>query len=245
MRSLLVLAAVSVFVAVAIFWSVLTVAALRSFKINLPFSLPFHFFRRKEPYLLKALNGRSINAYVVISGLLLFACPLFAGLTVYDYVVRHFIEHARYGMTHIALSVVWFVLLGICGVWISIRHWQKSAESGIGVAMLAILALKVSTATMGTLMTVVFLIPTALCCQFVYFGIQRIRRTDGGTRYPSRCNSGVEHNFAAEQFVPSEDYKAQQMGMAQKLMAAGINSEQIESMFLVPVDLPSGEAQKK
>jgi len=52
---------------------------------------------------------------------------------------------------------------------------------------------------------------------------------------------GAESDFIAEVFVPSEHYKAQQMAMAQTLVAAGLNPEQVASMFLVPVDLLSGE----
>jgi hypothetical protein len=81
------------------------VAALRLFRIDLPFSLPFRLFRHKESNLLQAIHGRSINQYVVISGLLLFACPLLAGMTAYDSVVRRFIEHSTFGMKDVALSL--------------------------------------------------------------------------------------------------------------------------------------------
>jgi hypothetical protein len=47
---------------------------------------------------------------------------------------------------------------------------------------------------------------------------------------------GAQSDFIAEQFVPSEQYKAQQMAMAQKLIAAGLNPEQLETLFLFPVD---------
>jgi len=119
MRSLPLIAAVSVFLGVVVFWNLAVVAALRAFGINLPFSLPFRFFERKKgPEVLKALKGRSINTYVAISGLLLFACPLFVGLTAYDYIVRRFLEHSTYGLNYVAGSLVSFVLLGIGGVWI-------------------------------------------------------------------------------------------------------------------------------
>ncbi len=62
--------------------------------------------------------------------------------------------------------------------------------------------------------------------------------------YPDRRGMGAESDFIAELFVPSEHYKAQQMAMAKKLIAAGLNPEQVASMFLFPVDLPSGEKQK-
>jgi len=244
MRFLFVIVAVGAFLGVAVFWNLAMVSALRFFRINLPFSLPFHFYRRREPELLVALEGRSINTYVFISGLLLFACPLFAGLTAYDYVIRRSVEHSTYGLNYIVGSVASFVLLGIGGAWISISDWQKSAESGIGFATLAILALKVSTDTMGALTVVEVLIPTALCCSLFYFGVRRIRRAAAGRRYPNRRDMGVKSDFIAEQFVPSEHYKAQQMAMSKKLIAAGLNPEQVASMFSVPIDLPSNEKPK-
>jgi hypothetical protein len=61
---------------------------------------------------------------------------------------------------------------------------------------------------------------------------------------PDRRGMGAQSDFIAEQFVPSEHYKATQIGMVQKLIAAGLNLEQMASMFLVPVDLLSGEKPK-
>lgn len=237
MRSLLLSVAVGVFLATAVFWNAVMVAGLRFFRINLPFSLPFRFFSRKEADLLKALTGRSINAYVFISGLLLFACPLLAGLTAYDYVVRHYIEHSTYDLKDLALSVAWFVLLSISGFWISIRHWQRSTESGIGFAMLAILVLKVSTDIVGVLTVCVFLIPAVLFCLFVYFGIRNIRGAGRGLKYSSRGDYGVKSNFIAEQFIPSEAYKTQQ-AMALKLIATGAISDEIENIIPASVDRP-------
>jgi hypothetical protein len=52
---------------------------------------------------------------------------------------------------------------------------------------------------------------------------------------------GAQSDFIAEQFLPSEQYKAQQAAMVQNLIDAGSNPEQLASMFFVPVDLPSGE----
>jgi hypothetical protein len=46
---------------------------------------------------------------------------------------------------------------------------------------------------------------------------------------------GAQSDFIGEQFVPSEQYKAQQMAMVQKLVAAGVDSEQLEQMFFIPV----------
>jgi hypothetical protein len=59
--------------------------------------------------------------------------------------------------------------------------------------------------------------------------------------YPDRRGMGAQSDFIAEQFVPSEHYKAQQMAMVQKLIATGVKPEQVASMFFVPSDLFSGE----
>ena len=58
---------------------------------------------------------------------------------------------------------------------------------------------------------------------------------------PDRRGMGAQSDFIAEQFVPSEQYKAQQAVMVQKLMAAGLRPEELGKMFLVPVDLTPDE----
>jgi hypothetical protein len=62
--------------------------------------------------------------------------------------------------------------------------------------------------------------------------------------YPDRRGMGAQSDFIAEQFVPSEDYKTQQLEMAQKLIATGADPEQIASMFFVPLELLLGEKPK-
>jgi hypothetical protein len=62
--------------------------------------------------------------------------------------------------------------------------------------------------------------------------------------YPDRRGMGAQSDFIAEQFVPSEQYKAQQMAMVQKLTAAGVNLEQLEKMFFIPVDRLCDAKQK-
>jgi hypothetical protein len=54
--------------------------------------------------------------------------------------------------------------------------------------------------------------------------------------YPDRRGMGAQSDFIAEQFVPSEEYKAQQTAMVEKLTAAGMNPEQVEKLFFFPVD---------
>jgi hypothetical protein len=59
--------------------------------------------------------------------------------------------------------------------------------------------------------------------------------------YPDQRGLWADSDTIAEQFVPSERYKAQQRAMAQTLIAAGLSPEQVATMLFVPVDLPSGE----
>jgi hypothetical protein len=61
---------------------------------------------------------------------------------------------------------------------------------------------------------------------------------------PDRRGMGAQSDFIAEQFVPSEEYKAQQMAMVQKLIAAGVNPEELEGMFFIPAEGLSGEKPK-
>ncbi len=228
-RFVFVAAAVGVFVGAAISWNVATIAILRIFGVDLSFSLAFRFCRRKAPEVLNALKGKSINAYVVVSGVLLFACPLFAGLSAYNYVVHRYAQHSTYGLGDAFASIGWLVLLVILGAWVSIGYWQKSAEGGIGIAMLAILLLKVSADLAGAL-AAVFLVVIAACCSFVYFGVLRITGTRSGKLYTSRRDTEVQRNFVSERFVPPESPTAKKVAMIQKLIASGVNG-----------DLPSNE----
>jgi hypothetical protein len=58
--------------------------------------------------------------------------------------------------------------------------------------------------------------------------------------YPDQRGLWAESDIIAEQFVPSERYKAQQRAMAQTLIAAGLSPEQVASMLIVPIDPPPG-----
>ena len=62
--------------------------------------------------------------------------------------------------------------------------------------------------------------------------------------YPDRRGMGAQSDFIGEKFVPSEDYKTTQMEIVQKLLASGVNPEQVARMFSVPYDLLSGQRQK-
>jgi hypothetical protein len=50
---------------------------------------------------------------------------------------------------------------------------------------------------------------------------------------------GAQSDFIGERFVPNDHYKAQQLTMAQRLIAAGVSPERLEKMFFVPCDLLS------
>jgi hypothetical protein len=58
--------------------------------------------------------------------------------------------------------------------------------------------------------------------------------------YPDRRGMGAQSDFITEQFVPSEQYKTEQMARVQRLLAAGMSPEQIANMFSIPFDLLSG-----
>jgi hypothetical protein len=62
--------------------------------------------------------------------------------------------------------------------------------------------------------------------------------------YPDHRGMGAQSDFIAEQFVPSEQYKEQQMEMVEKLIAGGVNPEKVAAMFSIPFNLLSGEKQK-
>jgi hypothetical protein len=56
--------------------------------------------------------------------------------------------------------------------------------------------------------------------------------------YPDRRGMGAESDFISEQFVPSVQYKAQQLAAARDLIAGGLDPELVAKMF-VQLDLPS------
>ncbi len=61
--------------------------------------------------------------------------------------------------------------------------------------------------------------------------------------YPDRRGMGAESDFISEQFVPNEQYKAQQLAMAQQLLAGGLDPELVANIF-VQLDLPSNVPSK-
>jgi hypothetical protein len=59
--------------------------------------------------------------------------------------------------------------------------------------------------------------------------------------YPDRRGMGAQSDFFAEQFLPSDAYKEQQMDMVRQLLACGVSPEQVAKMFSLPFDLLAGK----
>jgi hypothetical protein len=116
------IAAIGAAFAAVILWDLAMVDALRFVGITLPFSFALHFLGRREREVLAALNGRSSDSHVLVAGYLLFACPLFAGITAYDYIVRHFIKHSTIGLDSIVGSLAILVITGYC---VGVNNWKK------------------------------------------------------------------------------------------------------------------------
>ena len=61
---------------------------------------------------------------------------------------------------------------------------------------------------------------------------------------PDRRGMGAQSDFIGETFVPDDPYKSQQLAMIEKLIAAGISREQLETMFLISPELLSSDRPK-
>jgi hypothetical protein len=118
------IAAIGACLGAIVLWQLAMIAALRLFGTKLPFSVAFHIHPRRQHELLGALKGRRKDTFVFISGFLLLACPLFLGLTAYDYILRS-ADHPAWGLNYIVGSVVAFVVMIAAGVWTSASNWNK------------------------------------------------------------------------------------------------------------------------
>jgi hypothetical protein len=105
------IAAIGACLGVIVLWQLAMIAALRLFSTKLPFPVAFHIYPRRQHELLAALEGSRKETFVFISGFLLLACPLFVGLTAYDYIVNRSAGHPAYGLNYIVGSVVVFVAM--------------------------------------------------------------------------------------------------------------------------------------
>jgi len=52
---------------------------------------------------------------------------------------------------------------------------------------------------------------------------------------------GAPSDVIAEQFVPDEEFRAQQMMRARHLLATGMSPEQVAAIFSIPLELLSGD----
>lgn len=121
-------AAIGAWLGTIVLWQLTVIAALRIFGIKVPFPVAFHIYPREQYELLDALNRRSKDTFVFISGVLLLAGPWFVGLIACDYIVGRSAGHLRnYGLDHIIGSAVVFVLMIWCGISTSASEWNKSS----------------------------------------------------------------------------------------------------------------------
>ncbi len=129
MHFLLWAVAIGAFLAAWSLWDLAMVAALRVFSIRLPISFAFLFWTRRERELHAALKEISKIKYVIISGFLLFACPLFAGFTAYDFFIdRYFRPSIHDVWTFMANILVW----AIVGIGFGLSEWKKSVKKEVG-----------------------------------------------------------------------------------------------------------------
>lgn len=108
---------------VAVVWDLGATLVLRAFGIKLA-PLPLFAARRKDDETLAVMHSR--RTYVLVSGVLMFACPLFVALTFYDFIDRTFIEPRPFVTAgYVVGSVVVFGLMMAVGVWSSDKQRRK------------------------------------------------------------------------------------------------------------------------
>ena len=125
------IAAISACLGAIVVWQFAVIAALRVFAMKIPFSVAFHIYPRRQKELLDTLTGRGKDTFLIVSGFLLFAFPLFVGLTAYEYSVDRSAGPINYGLNHIVGSAVVFVLMVGCGIWTSTTDWYKNSGESV------------------------------------------------------------------------------------------------------------------
>ena len=119
------IAAISTCLGAIVLWQLAVIAALRLFDVKLPFSVAIRIYPRRQRELLAALKGKRKDTFVFISGFLLLACPLFVGLTAYNYIFDSSAGHPTHGLSYYVGSVVAFMVIIACGIWTSANDWNK------------------------------------------------------------------------------------------------------------------------
>lgn len=105
-------------------WAI--IALLRAWQIRLPFALAFHFHRRRVQDLLLLRLRFTRSMYVFISGILLFALPLIAGITVLDLVARE--PNEKFGLPYLTGSIFFYILAIVVGISTSEQEWREKAD---------------------------------------------------------------------------------------------------------------------
>lgn len=115
------LAAVFGFAAVFVLCNLTCILILRAVGVALPYSFLFHLNEQRERDLNTSLQGRSRGEYILVSGFLLFTCPLFLGLLAYDRLasIHHDVNY------YVGTAVVLLVLT-IAGVSLGNRIWKRA-----------------------------------------------------------------------------------------------------------------------
>jgi hypothetical protein len=99
-----------------------SIAVLRCFRFNFPLSFAFHILSRRENEIVAALKGRSMGTYIFVSGFLLLAFPLFAGMILFDY-----LGGVLNVNSFIGCATIFFVLPFYAGA----RNWKKAETDGV------------------------------------------------------------------------------------------------------------------
>lgn len=132
------IAAISACLGAIVVWQFAVIAALRAFGITIPFTVAFHIYPRRQKQLLDALRGRGKDTFVLVSGILLLAFPLFAGLAAYDYIIDRSAGPISYGLNRIVGLAVVFGVMVACGIWTSTTEVEQEFQRVVTPLLAAI-----------------------------------------------------------------------------------------------------------
>jgi len=111
-----------------VLWELAVIVGLRLFDIKLPLSIAIHIYPRRQREMFAGLKEKGEDTFVFISGVLLWACPLFIGVTAYDLIFSIFDpsgSHPAHALDRIVGSIVVFMFMIACGIWTASREWNK------------------------------------------------------------------------------------------------------------------------
>ena len=113
--------AVFVFVAVVLICTLACVWIVRTFGVEIPLAFPFHVGEKRERDLVTSLQGRSRGTCIFVSGILLFAFPMFLGLVAYDRLLP-----IKSSSEYYIGTGIFVLILALCGVAFGNRIWKKA-----------------------------------------------------------------------------------------------------------------------